>query len=341
MQDLGPDIVHYQFAIPAFGLAGLSAVSAGGAALVDTIRGCGSSSPSTRSGESSICSVRSAVASTGPSSRSADAVIVHTSEAREIVVGRCGADPGRVWTTPLGAAPPSAAGLAAATVAEVQARYHLTGHQPGGRPLALCFGYVHRDKGIEVLVAAVARLRSRGELPPGGLDVIVAGAVRPRSGVFRYFERRDHEYERALRSAVEQHGIGDQVRFVGFVASDDVPALFAAARVVVVPYTKVTQSSVLGTATVAGAPVVASDLPGLRENLGEGGLLVTPGNPDALAAALMRIVTDDALDRRLRDEQKRRATETELDVVAEQLLGIYNSVLAAPRHRAEGPLVVG
>ena len=106
------------------------------------------------------------------------------------------------------------------------------------------------------------------------------------------------------------------MRFVGYVASEDVPALFAAARVVVVPYTKVTQSSVLGTATVAGAPVIVTDLPGLREAAATEASLVPPADPDALATALARLLTDDELAGDLRDHQKRRGAEMEIDVVA-------------------------
>ena len=102
-----------------------------------------------------------------------------------------------------------------------------------------------------------------------------------------------------------------------------------------VPYTKVTQSSVLGMATVAGVPVVASDLPGLREALGDGGLLVPPGDPDALAAAVSRIVTDEALAAKLREAQKQRGAETGFDVVAAELVEIYEAVRAAPPRSAD------
>ncbi len=336
---LRPDVLHYQFAIPAFGLAALSAFAAGTRAR--------RADPEVRI-VVTLHEVRRELDLLGPVGPRiyralvalADGLIVHSAEARELVVRECGADHRRVWETPLGAAPPPPGSLAPARVTAVQDRFGLTGHEPGGRPLVLCFGYLHCDKGIEDVIEAVARLRSRGELPTEGLDVLIAGTVRPRTGAFRYFERHDREYELALRRAVEVGGLGDQVRFIGFVASADVPALFAAARAVVVPYTKVTQSSVLGTATVAGAPVVATDLPGLRDAVGEGGLLVPPGDPDALGDALRRIVTDDALAAQLRESQKRRGAETEIDVVAAQLVGIYHEVLVAPA-RADDRRPVG
>ena len=333
-----PDILHYQFAIPAFGLSALSAFAAGARAR--------RADPEVRI-VITMHEVRRELDLLGPVGphiyRSlvdlADGLIVHSADAHEAVVWECGADPRRVWEMSLGAAPPPTGSLAPATVAAVQERFGLTGHRPGGRPLVLCFGYLHRDKGIEDLIAAVAALRYRREAPPGGLDVLIAGRVRPRTGAFRWFERHDHEYERVLRRAVEDNGLEDDVRFVGFVASADVPALFAAARVVVVPYTKVTQSSVLGAATVAGVPVIATDLPGLREPVGDGGLLVPPADPVALATALARILSDDALVATLREHQKRLGAETELDVVAAELVDVYHEVIVAPpRSQDWGPV---
>ncbi len=331
---LQPDVVHYQFAIPAFGIAGLSAVTAGARA-----RRC-------RPGSRIVVTlheVRRELDLLGPVGRRiyrtlitvADAVIVHTSEARDLVVNECGADPKRVWAMPLGGPPPPVGSLAPDMLATVRDRYRLSGHEPGGRPLVLCFGYLHPDKGLEHLVEAVARLRERGEIAAEDIDVVIAGTVRPRTGGFRYFGRRDREYELTLRRAVERGGLSDQVRFVGFVAAADVPALFASARVVVVPYTKVTQSSVLETATVAGVPVVASDLPGLRESLGDGGLLVPPGDADALAAALARVLTDESLIASLRHRQQQRGAEMTFDVVAGELVGIYDAVRSAPSRADE------
>ena len=329
MHELEPDVVHYQFAIPAFGLAAVAAVTAG----VRTRR----ARPETRI-VVTFHEVRRELDLLGPVGRgiyrtlvgAADAVIVHTTDAHELVVGECGGDPQRVWLTPLGGPPPPPGSLDVATITAVRDRYGLAARGSGGRALVLCFGFLHPDKGLEHVVDAVAALRDRGAIGPEGVDVMIAGTVRPRSGVFRYFGLRDHEYELELRRSVERLGLTDLVRFVGFVASADAPALFALARVVVVPYTKVTQSSVLDTATVAGAPVVASDLPGLRESLGDGGLLVPPGDAGALADALERVLTDDELEQTLRTRQDRRAGEIGFDAVAAGLAGIYDAVRTGP-----------
>jgi glycosyltransferase involved in cell wall biosynthesis len=210
-------------------------------------------------------------------------------------------------------------------IEDVRARFGVA-----DRPFALCFGYLHPDKGIEHLIEAVARLRSTAPSPSSNFDVLIAGTVRRRSGIFRGFERWDRAYAAELRRRVDRHGLARQVRFVGFVPGEHVAALFTAARVVVVPCTKVTQSSVLSSAIVAGAPVIASDLPGLRATVGDGGILVAPGDPDALAAALASVMFDDSFAADLRDRQRRRGATIDLAAVAGALSGIYREIVAMP-----------
>ena len=256
----------------------------------------------------------------------ADGTLVHTDEARELVVRECLPGGRPVWQTPLGAAAPAADLITPAVIEDVRARYDVN-----DRPFALCFGFLHPDKGIEHLIEAVARLRSRTPSRTNGFDVLIAGAVRRRSGVFRCFERPDRAYAAELRRLVDREGLAQQVRFVGFVPHDDVPALFAAARAVVVPCTNVTQSSVLSTATVAGTPVIASDLPGLRETLGDGGLLVPAADPDALASALEALMFDDRMAADLRNHQRRRGALINLATVARALSRFYAEIVSESR----------
>ena len=200
------------------------------------------------------------------------------------------------------------------------------------RPFVLNFGFLHPDKGVDVAVEAMAALRARGPLD---VDLVIAGSVRPRTGVFRWFERADHAYERDLRAAVERLGLTERVRFVGFVPDRHVGTLFTEARAVVMPCTAITQSSVAGLATAHGAPVIASDLPGLREAFGDGASFVPVGDVERFADALDDVVGDDALAASLGEAQRRRATEVALPVVADALVERYRSVLDGAQERRE------
>jgi glycosyltransferase involved in cell wall biosynthesis len=83
----------------------------------------------------------------------------------------------------------------------------------------------------------------------------------------------------------------------GYVPTDQVAQLFAAARVVVVPYLRASQSGVVHLAYTFERPVVATavgDIPAVVRD-GETGVLVPPGEPTALADGLVRLLTDGEL----------------------------------------------
>lgn len=87
-------------------------------------------------------------------------------------------------------------------------------------------------------------------------------------------------------------GLEQQVRFLGHV--DDVPELLAAADVFVFPSLYEGLGGAVIEAMALGVPVVASDLPSIREVTGDGAAaaLVRPGDPGALAGAIEELLTD-------------------------------------------------
>jgi len=134
-------------------------------------------------------------------------------------------------------------------------------------------GRVIPDKGVHVLLAAV------GALDRGDVRVTVVG----RPG----FDARDPltPYEQELRRTAA--GLRSPVRFASFLARDALPAVLATASVVVVPSTWPEPFGLTALeGMAAGAALVASDVGGLPEAVGDGGLLVPPGDVDRLAEAL-------------------------------------------------------
>jgi phosphatidylinositol alpha-mannosyltransferase len=83
---------------------------------------------------------------------------------------------------------------------------------------------------------------------------------------------------------------------------------------------------VLAEAMAAGVPVVASDIPGYRDVLRTGGVLVPPGDPGALAAALDRLLRDGDERRRLGEAGRREAAQYAWPRVAERVLAVYERV---------------
>ncbi len=120
------------------------------------------------------------------------------------------------------------------------------------------------------------------------------------------------------------------------IVQDYIPTLqlveyLQTASVVVCPYSDATQSGVIMTSYALGKPVVATRVGGLSEYVEEGttGLLVPPGDPAALAAAIVSVLTDPRLRNQLRsglaEVQRGRLNWTS---IAERTLQVYRDTIS-------------
>lgn len=141
----------------------------------------------------------------------------------------------------------------------------------------LMFGLLRPYKGLDVLLDALARQRSRS------IQLSVVGEP--------WQDLLD------VRASIERLGLRDRVELVPRHVSDaEAAEYFDRADVVVLPYRSVTGSGVLPLAYYYGKPVVVSQLPSLLELVEEGrtGWSVPVGDPDALARVLAERVTRQA-----------------------------------------------
>jgi phosphatidylinositol alpha-mannosyltransferase len=125
-----------------------------------------------------------------------------------------------------------------------------------------------------------------------------------------------------------------RVVMLGAVPNDDLPAYHACADVFVAPATDMESFGiVLVEAMAAGVPVVASDIPGYREVVRDGvdGLLVPARDPNALAAALRRVLVEPELAASLARAGRERAREYSWDAIAPRLEAIYERVAGSRR----------
>jgi glycosyltransferase involved in cell wall biosynthesis len=198
-----------------------------------------------------------------------DLVIVHTNAALAALSDQVGVAAGGVSVIPHPATTPPAG---ATDPAELRARFGI-----GTARILLAFGFVHVDKGLEDLVAALAVLRRTATTGLDDVRVVVAGAVRRRHGPFRAFELRDHLYLRRVLRLARRRGVRDRLILTGYVPDRDVAGWFAAAAAAVLPYRRIEQSGVAGLAVALDVPVLASRVGGLDELFG--------GSPWTFAAA--------------------------------------------------------
>jgi glycosyltransferase involved in cell wall biosynthesis len=176
---------------------------------------------------------------------------------------------------------------------------------PGDPEIVLGVGRLAAQKDFGSLIRAAARWQRRAVVPL----LLIAG-----EGPL------DSELRRQARTA------GVAVRFLG--PRRDVPALLAAADVVVVPSAWEGQPLIVQEALRAGRPLVATRVGGIAELTGDDGArLVPPGDPEALAAAVTRLL-DEPEDRgRLAAAARARAALLPTGTAAvDQVLSLYQRV---------------
>ena len=104
----------------------------------------------------------------------------------------------------------------------------------------------------------------------------------------------DGPERKALEKEAKRIGVDDRLRFEGFVAHERLPALLAHADLLVLPSLYEELGTVPLEAMQAGLPIVASETGGVPEVIEDGvnGMLVPPGDPEALARAIDRLLAD-------------------------------------------------
>jgi len=154
-----------------------------------------------------------------------------------------------------------------------------------------------RYKGHDQVIRAVANFSSptRG----GGRE----GDPTPRVNQLVYLVAGDGDDRPRLEQLAKELGVADQVRFIGYVPGDELPDLYRAADVFVMPSTGEGFGIVFLQALAAGIPVMGGDSDGSRDPLRDGiyGRLVTADNNASITAAI---------DEMLREPEYETAGET-------------------------------
>lgn len=191
--------------------------------------------------------------------RRADAVVVHSDHGRERLVEAVGVDPDKVAVIPHGPF-----GHLAAIPDPLPLPTELEGSEG---PIVLSFGLMRPYKGLDDLVEAWRGVK--------GATLWIVG--RPRMDI----------------TSLKAKAPGS-VRFVPrFVDDREIPTIFRAADLCVLPYREIDQSGVLATALAFGRPLLLSDAGGFPEVESEGAATCVPaGDRSALRDALASLVAD-------------------------------------------------
>lgn len=191
---------------------------------------------------------------------------------------------------------------------------------PTGPPVIGCAALLTPVKGQHVLLEAVALL-------PDDVRLELVGGRGPKDGF----------YVAALQRRAAEPDLRERVEFAGHL--DDVVERMRSWHIAVLPNVQPEAAPLTPLEAMSlGLPVVASDLGGASEVLGDAGLLVPPEDPGALELALSRLLTDADLWSRCHDAGPRQIVARGLTVDRQmrdllELLGRWSSTHAGRRLR--------
>jgi glycosyltransferase involved in cell wall biosynthesis len=176
-----------------------------------------------------------------------------------------------------------------------------------GRPVVLSLGRISWKKGLDRLIAAIARV-------PDAMLLIVGND--------------DEGYTGKLRDLARTEGVLGRVVFAGPVFGRAKAALYRRATLLALASYSENFGNVVLEAMAEGCPVVVTPEVGAAPIVEEsGGGLVVEGNPQALAVALNKLLGDPALrsEMRTRGREQMRAKYS-WEAVAEHMVGVYESL---------------
>jgi glycosyltransferase involved in cell wall biosynthesis len=237
----------------------------------------------------------------------ADHVVVMSDAAQQRLCAGFAIDRHKVVTIPHGAALPSTAAV-----------------KPPSRPTILTWGLLGPGKGIERVIDAMATLRNLPSRP----HYLIAGRTHP-----KVLAADGEAYRESLIAQAKRVGVADLVSFDAvYRTPEELTAFVQTATVVVLPYDSKDQvtSGVLVDSLASGRPIVATAFPHAVEMLGSGaGTVVAHDDPDALVAALSRLLTDPHAADSMATQARGLAPTVAWPVVANAYVAVAQRVLAA------------
>lgn len=196
---------------------------------------------------------------------------------------------------------------------QVRQRYHLA------RPFVLYVGTIQPRKNLRRLVEAMARL-------PGDLqdvDLVLAGRVGWLAD--------------DIHKAVDDLGLADRVRFLGYVPQEDLAALLSAAECFVMPSLYEGFGLPVLEAMACGTPVICAEAGSLPEVAGDAALLFAPTDVQALAEALTRVLRDAGLRSELAARGYRQCARFSWERCARQILTVLLEAAKQARRCPQAP----
>uniref|UniRef100_A0A540VB61 Glycosyltransferase family 4 protein n=1 Tax=Litorilinea aerophila TaxID=1204385 RepID=A0A540VB61_9CHLR len=192
-----------------------------------------------------------------------------------------------------------------ARLAAVRQRYGI-----GDRPFILGLSRLEPRKNFVRLIEAFHQARQEARLPH---RLVIGGS-------------KGWLYD-AIFARVQELGLEEHVHFPGFVADEDLPALYAAAEFFAYPSLYEGFGLPIVEALACGTPVLTGDNSCLPEAGGPGALYVRAEEVESIAQGILQLAQDEQLRIRLREAGLAHAAQFTWERSAQQLVAAYTKVL--------------
>ena len=234
-----------------------------------------------------------------------DRIIAVSEAARRVEIDRGGASPDRVVTIVNGVEISDNLVDTKRAIAPLRNELGAT----DSNPVIGTIGRLHHEKGLDVFLNAAARIAARWS----DARFVIIGSGPDRA---------------ALESHAERVGIGSNVAFLG--ERGDAQELLGAMDLFVLSSPEEGMPNVVLEAMAAARPVVATSVGGTPEVVVDGvtGLLVPPGNPERLAAAIEAVLADSARMKAMgRQGRERVQKHFRVDTMVARTVAVYEELL--------------
>ncbi len=206
-------------------------------------------------------------------------ILVDSNTGREDVVNEFGTAAEKVEVLPFVAGPMYKTGISVEEKESLRRKYNL----PDEYLFYPANFWSHKNH-ISIIKALGLLKRERGlEIP-----VVFTGSKKEGWG----------EFDKVFKLVAES-GLDKQVFYLGFVDLRSVPVLYSMAKALVMPTFFGPTNIPPLEAFASGCPVITSNIRGVREQVGDAGMLVDPGNPAELADAIYNVWTNGELSAKL------------------------------------------